>query len=249
VATVTGIAFCCTILALAIVFSASERREWLLERGSLAARRSPLTDRRGHGLTVWPDGRSPMSRRTARSEVGRTTGFAGGAAPGQAEGRSEPGNTPRELQLLAGLRGVPPLGADTQLWLRPNEVWLDPRTAAATVRASLDSLDGRELPGIGGRSAASPDAAPGLGPHPRSAILLEREVFRLALRLTQLDHRIALVHVHVLVPLADPNDRRAPEMAFMATLESNALTADPNRLTDADLQNLFRDAWWVPPVR
>jgi hypothetical protein len=258
VATVTGVAFCCTILALAIVFSASERREGLLERGSVAARRSRITDSQGHGFSIWPDGTRRFSRRAASGEQ-------------RAEERGDdPGSTPRELQLLAELRGVPPPPApDTGPLLRPNAVWLDPRTAAATVRASwlppAEAAPSSQLPAAGEdgtvpartREPADPASlgAPGrsegratLGAR-WSAVTLEREAYRLALRLSQLDRSIALIHVHVLVPLTDPADRRAPELAFIATLESGALTADPDRLTDADVQSLFHDAWWGPPLR
>jgi hypothetical protein len=252
VATVTGVAFCCTILALAIVFSASERREGQLERGSVAARRSRITDSQGHGFSIWPDGTRRFSRRAASGER-------------RAEERGDdPGSTPRELQLLAELRGVPPPPApDTGPLLRPNAVWLDPRTAAATVRASwlppAEAAPSSQLPAAG---EAGPVPArtrePGVESRSEeratlgarwSAVTLEREAYRLALRLSQLDRSIALIHVHVLVPLTDPTDRRAPELAFIATLESSALTADPDRLTDADVQSLFHDAWWGPPLR
>jgi Tetratricopeptide repeat len=258
VATVTGVAFCCTILALAIVFSASERREGQLERGSVAARRSRITDSQGHGFSIWPDGTRRFSRRAASGER-------------RAEERGDdPGSTPRELQLLAELRGVPPPPSpDTGPLLRPNAVWLDPRTAAATVRASwlppAEAAPSSQLPAAGedgpvpARTREPADPAP-LGAPGRSeeratlgarwsAVTLEREAYRLALRLSQLDRSIALIHVHVLVPLTDPTDRRAPELAFIATLESSALTADPDRLTDADVQSLFHDAWWGPPLR
>jgi Tetratricopeptide repeat len=250
VATVTGVAFCCTILALAIVFSASERREGLL--------RAPVTDLRGRqarGFPFWGRGHAP-----ARG--------AGRLDPGAPE-RSEAGNTPRELQLLAELRGVSvPTGIPSPQSLRPDDVRLDPRTASAEITASLAADDDRPSPApnsdllspsppahdrppgqetvVGVRPAPS---APWRAQGPRSAVALEREAYRLAARLVQADHSLALIHVRVLVPLADPSDRQVSELALVATLESAALTADPDRLTDADLQNLFRSAWWAPPMR
>jgi len=253
VATVTGVAFCCTILALAIVFSASERLD-----GRLRAPSSELLTRGKHGLTAWRNG----------------TRFPFGGVRNQDPGaEGVAGSTPQELQLLAQLRGVAqPSGGDMAPSLRADGVWLDPRTAAATVRASLEAFDRRELrftdqprtderPAgqgtatgtrsggeVGGRPPGDPRPRSGVGAAP-SAVMLEREVYRLAAHLVQSDRNIALVHVQVLVPLTDPNDRRTPALAFIATLESPVLTADPDRLSDADLQSFFRDAWWSPLLR
>jgi hypothetical protein len=253
VVTVTGVAFCCTILALAVVFSASERLD-----GRLRAPSSELLTRGRHGLTFWRSGtRSPFGG--ARSQDPGAEGVAG--------------STPQEMQLLAQLRGVAqPSRGDMAPSLRADGVWLDPRTAAATVRASLEAFDRRELrftdqprtderPAgqgtttgtrsggeVGGRPPADPRPRSGVGAAP-SAVMLEREVYRLAARVVQSDRNIALVHVQVLVPLTDPNDRRTPALAFIATLESPVLTADPDRLSDADLQSFFHDAWWSPLLR
>jgi Tetratricopeptide repeat len=259
VVTVTGVAFCCTILALAIVFSASERLDVRLH-----APNSELLTRGKHSLTAWRNGTHFPFGRSRNQEPG-----AEGAA----------GSTPQELHLLAQLQGAAqPPGGEMAPSLRADGVWLDPRTAAATVRASLETFDRRELrfpdqprtderPAgqatttgtrsggeVGGGPPSDPRARSGVGDGRGttvvpSAVMLEREVYRLASRLVQSDRNIALVHVQVLVPLTDPNDRRTPALAFIATLESPVLTADPDRLSDADLQGFFRDAWWSPLLR
>jgi hypothetical protein len=201
VATVAGVAFCCTILALAIVVSASERGRPQPEPvvGAVAGRAPPT-----------------LSPRPWR--------------------RPEPGSTSRERELLTALRGISEpegSGGGGPALLRPVALVLDPRGPAATLTLLLE-----------------PTRAPWRGTAlmaEGTAVQLQREVHRLSVRVARLEPGLAFIHARVLIPMTDPADRRAPELAFVATLDAASLQNDAALLPDAHLPGLFRDAWWGPP--
>jgi hypothetical protein len=145
--------------------------------------------------------------------------------------------TSRERELLMALRGATePSGSASggPPFLRPISIALDPRGPAAHLTLLIDAR------GRGGFRG-------GIIVADGSGTQLQREVHRLAASVARLDPSLALVHVRVLVPLTDPAQRSAPELAFIATLDAASLQGDAALVPDTDLPGLFRDAWWGPP--